>query len=163
MSNAAIHKATPREIGRIVGAQSELSVITAHPCMSAATATHAPAGARPRQRPSQKWHAQVNLFMYGYATNATTGSHAIIKATSLSNPALTRSIIRKTADRIQAVCIFIVPDARCLPSVRGFAASMSRSMIRLSVIANPRAPTAAMRIHNKSMPTSASICSIARI
>ena len=85
-------------------------------------------------------------------TKTRTGSQAIISATSLSCHAPNNSIPRKIAERVQAVFIDIAPDTRWRFSVRGLAASMSRSIIRFRVIARPRAPTAAIRIHRISMP-----------
>ena len=71
MSKAAIHRATPMEMGRMVGAHNSsvrpdsMPVMAPQPWTSAAMATHAPAGARPRHSPNQKWHPHVKRFMYG--------------------------------------------------------------------------------------------------
>ena len=53
MSKAAIQSATPNEIAKMVGAQSDVSVIAPHPLISAAMAIQAPAGARPRPQGHQ--------------------------------------------------------------------------------------------------------------
>ena len=81
---------------------------------------------------------------------ATTGSHDIFSATSFRLHAEKSSIPRNNPARTQDDCIDIVPDGRCLDAVLGFSASISLSIIRLSTIARPRAPTAAKIIQKPS-------------
>ena len=120
--------------------------------MSAATASHAPAGAKPRQIPSHRWQSQEYLLTYGYIVNTATGNQAIIKATSFNCQAPKRSIERNPMESKYAVCIVIEPETKCRLAVRGFSASTSRSIIRLRAIASPLAPIAATRIQSKSIP-----------
>jgi len=79
-------------------------------------------------------------------TNAKTGIHDNCNASGFNIQAEPVSITKKTPQRIHAVCKDIEPDARCLSAVRGFAASIFRSIIRLRPIARPRAPIAAIKI-----------------
>ena len=83
-------------------------------------------------------------------TKARTGSHDICRATSFSIPAPNNNIIKNNPAKIHAVFIDIVPLDKCLEAVLGFAASISLSIIRFSVIARPRAPTPATKIQTRS-------------
>ena len=70
-------------------------------------------------------------------TNAITGSQAIFRATSFNIHAANKSIPRNAAASIQAVCIDIVPDGRCLEEVLGLEESISLSIILFKAIAKP--------------------------
>ena len=100
----------------------------------------------PMVRPRARWQSQLTRLASGYSTKAATGTGQSTQVSSGSWDTATSSRARLTAQNAATWPTARRPEGISRDAVRGFRASMSASMMRLSAIARLRAPTMASRI-----------------
>ncbi len=104
-------------------------------------ASHAPTGPIAWARPRMACGKFVNRLPYGYTTIGITATGASARHSGFSSAADPRNTARAIPAPVQADRTDTAPVTSSRPAVRGFRASISRSMIRFAAIAKVRSPT----------------------
>src|SRR5688572_1036312 len=110
------------------------------------TAIHAPTGAIASPSPSATWASEVTRLVYEYPSTIASATGARARHTGDSAAAAATKSAVEAASTPQAHPAASLPLGSGREAVRGLAASMARSAMRLKVIAAVRAPTMAATI-----------------